>query len=183
MIKSKRETIISVLALGALLVFCASVVALSLQARSNAAYELYMQKELLARLSAHAGDHDDAKPKSGAVAPAAAFLSAPTQGLAGAQLQAYVQQTADSQHATLNSSGLEVTRHDDKPDSIRLQAALDMNLPALQAILYQLESGTPYVFVDSLNVQLLGGGSQGPAEDPLLRITLGLRAIWRRGNT
>jgi general secretion pathway protein M len=181
MIKSKRETIISVLALGALLVFCASVVGLSLQARSGAAYELDMQRELLARLSAHAGDHNDAKPKSGA--PAAAFLSAPTQGLAGAQLQAYVQQTADSQHATLISSGLEATRHDDKPDSIRLQAALDMNLLALQAILYRLESGTPYVFVDSLTVQLPGGGSQRPAEDPLLRVTLGLRAIWRRGNT
>ena len=55
-----------------------------------------------------------------------------------------------------------------------------MNLEALQRMLYQLESGTPYVFVDSLSVQIPGTGAQRAVEDPLLRVTLGLRAIWQR---
>jgi hypothetical protein len=64
-----------------------------------------------------------------------------------------------------------------------LQATLDADLQALQALLYQLESGTPYVFVDSLNIQIPGTNAQRAVEDPLLRVTLGLRAVWRRETT
>jgi general secretion pathway protein M len=81
----------------------------------------------------------------------------------------------------LVSSGIEPAKSADPPDSIRLQATLEMSLPAVQAFLYQLESGTPYVLVDQLAIQLAGGASQQAAEDPLLRVTLGLRAIRRRG--
>jgi hypothetical protein len=64
-----------------------------------------------------------------------------------------------------------------------LQATLDADLASLQALLYQLESGTPYVFVDSLNIQIPGTNAQHAVEDPLLRVTLGLRAVWRRETT
>jgi hypothetical protein len=37
------------------------------------------------------------------------------------------------------------------------------------------------VFVDALTVQLTGAASQRTAEDPLLRVTFGLHAVWRRG--
>jgi hypothetical protein len=90
-------------------------------------------------------------------------------------------QTADIHHAALISSGIEPAKREDPPDSIRLQASLEMSSQAMQAFLYQLESGTPYVFVEQLAVQLGGSASQRAAEDPLLRVTLGLRAIWRRG--
>jgi len=83
--------------------------------------------------------------------------------------------------ATVISSGAEPSKREDQPDTIRLQATLDLNAKALQALLYQLESGTPYVFVDALAVQLPGVGGQRASEDPLLRVTLGLRAVWRRG--
>ncbi len=56
-----------------------------------------------------------------------------------------------------------------------------MNLKALRALLYQLESGTPYVFVDALTVQPASAAAGRAAEDPLLRATLSLRAFWRRG--
>jgi hypothetical protein len=115
------------------------------------------------------------------VAPPAAFLDASTQGLASAQLQSYLAQLADDQRASLVSSGGEVAKRDDAPDTIRLQATLDMNLKALRAVLYQLESGTPYVFVDALTVQPAGAMAGRAVEDPLLRTTLSLRAFWRRG--
>ena len=181
MIARDRELLLSLGALGAVLVVCASVLGFSLEARFGAAQERDARSEVLAQLEAHIKARN-ARPKAGAVAPAAAFLTAPTQGLAGAQFEAYLQQTAAAQHATVISSGLDATRHDDRPDSIRLQATLDMNLEALQRMLYRLESGTPYVFVDSLSVQIPGTGAQRAAEDPLLRVTLGLRAIWQRVN-
>jgi len=179
-IKLDREQILSVVVLAALLFVCLGLTGLSLQMRSSAAQELAGRHELLSRLEARAKARRDARAQSGA-APAAAFLEAPTQGLAVAQLQTHLAQMADIHHAVLVSSGIEPAKREDPPDSIRLQATLEMSLQALQSFLYQLESGTPYVFVEQLAVQLAGAASQRAVEDPLLRVTLGLRAMWRRG--
>jgi len=181
-IKLDREQILSVGVLAGLILVCTMLMALSFQMRSGAAQELAERHELVSRLEARAKARREARARSGATAPATAFLDAPTQGLAVAQLQAHLAQMADAHHSVLVSSGIEPLKHEDLPDSIRLQATLEMSLQAVQAFLYELESGTPYVFVDQLAVQLAStAASQRATEDPLLRITLGLRAIWRRG--
>jgi general secretion pathway protein M len=180
MIKLDREQIVAVGVLTALLLVCLSLMGSSLQMRSNSAQELAERHEVLSRLEARAKARSDARARPGS-APAAAFLDATTQGLAVAALQAHLVQMADIHHSVLVSSGVEPVKREDPPDSIRLQATLEMSLQALQAFLYQLESGTPYVFVEQLAVQLAGTASQRVVEDPLLRVTLGLRANWRRG--
>jgi general secretion pathway protein M len=180
MIKLDREQIVSVGALAALLLVCSGLMGLALQMRSGAAQELAERREVLSRLEVRAKARSDARAQPGS-APAAAFLDAPTQGLAVAALQAHLVQMADIHHAVLVSSGVEPARREDSSDSIRLQATLEMSLRAMQGFLYQLESGTPYVFVEQLAVQLAGTASQRAVEDPLLRVTLGLRANWRRG--
>lgn len=174
MIKPDREALICVGILGALLLVCASMIGLSLQARFAAAHDLVIRTELLSRLEART--RSDAAHRRPGVAPAAAFVSAPTPGLAGALLQAYLQRVIGNNHAVLVSSGTEPA----KGDSIRLRATFDTNLRSLQALLYELESRTPYVFVDSINIELPAANTQRPVEDPLLRITLTLRAVWRR---
>jgi general secretion pathway protein M len=178
--KPDREQAISIGILAALLLVCTAAVGVSIQVRINAAQERDDSRDRLARLEARVKARTDARARSGATAPASAFLDAPTQGLAVAQLQAYMLRLADVHHCLLVSSGLEPTKHEDPPDSIRLQATVEASWQSLQALLYQLESGTPYVFVGSLTIQLTGAASQR-AEDPLLRVTLGLRAVWRRG--
>jgi len=178
MINLNRERLICIGALGALLAICAIAVVFSLQARFDAVHQFDARTELLSRLEARAKS-DEVRRRSG-VAPEAAFVSAPTQGLAGAQLQAYLQRVMDSHHAVLISSGMEPAKREDQPDSIRLQATFEASLKSLQPLLYQLESGTPYAFVESLNAQLAAANAQRPIEDPLLRITLELRAVWRR---
>lgn len=181
-IKLNREQMLAVGALAALLLVCLGMVGFSVQMRASAAQELAARQELLSRLEGRAKARREARAQSGATAPAAAFLDAPTQGLAIAQLQAHLEQMADLHHAVLVSSGIEPTKREDPADSIRLQATLEMSLQAAQAFLYRLESGTPYVFVDQLALQLASTASKRTAEDPLLRVTLGLRAIWRRGS-
>jgi hypothetical protein len=176
--KLDREQAISVAALALLVLLCLSMPGLLLQARSDAAREASERREILARLEARLRTISN---RPTAVAPPAAFLDASTQGLASAQLQSYLAQLADDQRANLVSSGGEAAKRDDAPDTIRLQATLDMNLTALRAFLYQLESGTPYVFVDALTVQPAGAVAGRAVEDPLLRTTLSLRAFWRRG--
>jgi general secretion pathway protein M len=173
-----REQAISVAVLVLLFLVSVSLMGMSLQARSDAARESSERREMLsrleARLRANAG-------RPTAAAPSAAFLDASTPSLASAQLQSYLGQLAGDQHASLVSSGGETTKRDDAPDTIRLQATLDMNLQSLRAVLYQLESGTPYVFVDALAVQPINATAGRAVEDPLLRATLSLRALWRRG--
>lgn len=177
MLKLDREQAISVGAFVLLLLASLSVMGISLQARADAAQEYAERREMLSRLEARlktAGSRPTA-------APPAAFLDASTPGLASAQLQSYVGQLAGRHNASLISSGGETAKRDDAPDTVRVQAAFEMNLPSLRALLYELESGTPYVFVDALTVQLANARAGQAAEDPQLRATLSLRAIWRRG--
>jgi general secretion pathway protein M len=179
-IKLDREQAISIGMLTALLLVCAAAVGLSLQARSDAAQELDDRRDQLMRFEARAKARGDARARSGAAAPATAFLDAPTQGLAVAQLQAHILQLADMHHCLLVSSGLEPAKREEGADSIRLQATVEASSQSLQAFLYQLESETPYVLVEALTIQLTGAASQRTIEDPLLRVTFGLRAVWQR---
>ena len=176
--KLDREQANSLAALALLLLLCVSVLGLLFQARADAVREASERREILSRLEAKLRTVSN---QPTAAAPPAAFLDASTQGLASAQLQSYLARLADDHSASLVSSGGEAARRDDAPDTIRLQATLDMNLKALRAFLYQLESGTPYVFVDALTVQPAGPVAGRAVEDPLLRTILSLRAFWRRG--
>jgi hypothetical protein len=173
-----REQIISVAALALLLLACVCALGLSLNARFDAEHELAERRDLLTRLETRVQAGGERRIVA---APPQAFLDAPTPGLASAQLQAYLAQLADAQHAGVMSSGGEPTKREDSPDTIRLQATLEMSLEALRALLYQLESGTPYVFVDVLAVQPVTTAAGRAAENPLLRATLSVRALWRRG--
>ena len=172
-----REQIVSVAALALLLVACLGTLGLALQARFDAARTLAERRDLMTRLETRVQAGGERRI---AAAPPAAFLDASTQGLASAQLQAYLAQLADTLHAGLMSSGGEPSRREDPPDTIRLQATLETSLEALRALLYRLESGTPYVFVEVLAVQPVGTAAGRTVENPPLRATLGVRALWRR---
>jgi general secretion pathway protein M len=180
-VQFNREQIISIGALCLLILVCIFAVGLSLQVRSDADYELTERREALSHLEARARSATEAHTRMKSVAPAAAFLDGPTAGLAAAQLQAYLSQVAASERAILISYGVEPTRREDSPDSIRAQATLDVGQMPLQRLLYQLESRTPYVFVDALALQLPNTAGQGAPQDPILRLTMSLRALWRRG--
>src|SRR5262249_11409117 len=144
------------------------------QTRSERRDEL---ASLQARVGGAAAQHRQAQL---GVAPPPAFLDAPTSGLATAQFQTYLSQMIADQRAMLVSSAIQPAARDDKSDAIRLQVALTATLPALQALLYKLESGTPYVFVDALLMQLGGTATERNAADPVLKVTLTVRALWHR---
>jgi general secretion pathway protein M len=175
--KLEREQAISVAVLFLLLLVLVSAMGMSLQARADAVRENSERREMISRLEARLRE----KASRPTAAPPAAFLDATTPSLASAQLQSYLGQLAGDQNASLVSSGGEAAKRDDAPDTIRVQATLDLSLQSLRAVLYQLESGTPYVFVDAMTVQPINATSGGAVEDPLLRTTLSLRALWRRG--
>jgi general secretion pathway protein M len=173
-----RERIISVAAFATLVLICIATIGVLFETRAVALRELTERRGGLERLEARVRQNAG---RPIAAAPPAAFIEAPTQGLASAALQAHLAQLAETQHAGLVLSGEEPAKREDAPDTIRLQATLDMNMKALRALLYRLESGTPYVFVDALTVQPASVAAGRAAEDPLLRATLSYRALWRKG--
>jgi len=180
-IKLNRDQAMAIGALSLLVLTCVLVVGWSVQFRSDAAQKLNDNQEMLASFEARRAHGADAGGRSGlALAPVSAFVNAPTQGLAGAQLQAYFATVVSDQRATLISSGAEPTSREDAPDVIRIQATLDITMRALQAMLYRLESSTPYVFVDALTVAASTPTGQRGNQDPVLRVALRLRALWRR---
>jgi general secretion pathway protein M len=180
-VQLNREQMISVGVLCALLLMCAFAVGSSLQTRSEAANELAQRREVLANLQARLRTGPNGGLRSAASAPAAAFLEAGTSGLAAAQLQAHLLQAAAAHNATMISYGVEPARREDSPDLLRVQVTLDVSQKALQGLLYQLEIRTPYVFVELMTVQPGGTAALRTSEDPALRLTLGLRAFWRKG--
>jgi general secretion pathway protein M len=178
--KLNREQAISVAALALLFSLCVYVPGTLFQARSQALQEASERRETFSRLEAKMQTISN---RPTAAAPPAAFLDASTEGLASAQLQSYLAHLAGTENASLLSSGGETAKRDDIPDTIRLQVTLELKLKALREVLYQLESGTPYVFVDALTIQPAGATVGRAVEDPLLRTTLVLHAFWRRGSS
>jgi general secretion pathway protein M len=177
--KLTREQTIALGALGAFVILCIGLGVWSLAARSEAAQELSERQDVLARLEAGARAKNNAHgPVKFAKAPAAAFVDAPTLGLASAVLEAHVAQLA-AHHATLVSFAVQSSSAPDAADAVRIEASMDISQSALQSLLYELESGTPYVFIESLTVRP-AAASQSNAADPSLRATLGLRSLWRR---
>jgi hypothetical protein len=177
-LSASREQFISVAAFVLLVLTCIATIGVLFETRAVALRELTERRDGLERLEARVRQNAG---RPIAAAPPAAFIEAPTQGLASAALQAHLAQLAETEHAGLVLSGEETPRREDTPDTIRLQATLDMNMKALRALLYRLESGTPYVFVDALSVQPASVAAGRAAEDPLLRATLSYRALWRKG--
>ncbi len=180
-IKLDREQSLALAALALLVTICVTSLSLAFGALGAATAETAERREMLAALEAahRRGDRPGSRALE-AAAPEAAFLAAPTTGLASAQLQAYVTRLVASLHANLVSSGAELAPRADMADTIRLQATFDMALPGLQQLLYELETGTPYVFVEMLSIQPQSGPQQSPPNQPILHVTLNLRALWRR---
>jgi general secretion pathway protein M len=182
MLGLKRDQIVALAVLAAVALVCIGSLGASLTMRYEASSDNTDKQALLADIEAHMRrDIRLHGRQTMGEAPPAAFLNAPTQGAAGAQLEAYLTQVSD-RRAVLISSAVHAADKEDAPDMIHVEATLDVSAAALQEMLYRLEMGEPYVFVDSLQVRVAGRVAGRDAEDPLLRVTLNLHAIWRHGS-
>jgi general secretion pathway protein M len=182
---ASRERLFAIAGLLAALFACIAAPTLALKARAEAAQELSDATEALSRLEAaqrRSGDKT-AGPRRLEKAPGAAFLSAQTPGLAAAQLETYVADLALASHANLISSTVQPSDQAGSTDMIRIQANLDIDYEALQILLFKLETGAPYAFVDSLKLRLADAARHGAANKTTMNAVLSVKAIWRRSAT
>jgi general secretion pathway protein M len=123
-----------------------------------------------------------------AVAPTAAtgeapqgspFLEGPTVTVAGAALLQRVAGAVAGVGGNVLSSQVDVQDASSKGGLVSLVASCEVTQPDLQKLLYDLEAGMPYLFVDQLVVQAPDNVARG--EGGHLRVVLGVSSQWRGG--
>jgi general secretion pathway protein M len=104
------------------------------------------------------------------------YLKGPSDALAAAELQDYARAVIEGAGGSLRSTQiLPVSAADSKVPVRRatLRIQLGIDIKGLQKVLYQLETGQPYLFVDQLTVRQLRmrRRSKEPEQEPVLDVS------------
>ncbi|HEV3183502.1 MAG TPA: type II secretion system protein GspM [Xanthobacteraceae bacterium] len=114
-----------------------------------------------------------------AEAPAGSpFLEGPTVTVAGAALQQRVTGAVTKVGGNVLSSQVDLEGTQAKQGYVSLVASCEVDQPALQQLLYDLEAGMPFLFVDQLVVQAPQAGTAGE-EGGRMRVLLGVSGQWQ----
>lgn len=106
-----------------------------------------------------------------------AYLEGATVTIAGASLLQRVASAVSKFGGNVLSTQLDLQSPSSKPGFISMVASCEIEQPQLQQLLYDLEAGMPFLFVDQLVIQTptTASGSQ-PGK---LRVLLGVSGQWR----
>lgn len=114
-----------------------------------------------------------------AVPPEAAYLAGETEAVAANLLQQKVTAAVEQAGGTPASVGVtEVVDGIGGSRRIGVEIAFAAGIDAVQAALFALETGVPYVFTDALTLDSEAAGEAGGG-DPRLRATLRVSGYWR----
>jgi general secretion pathway protein M len=111
--------------------------------------------------------------------PGTPFLEGPTVTVAGASLLQRVAAAVSSAGGTIQSSQVDLTGTEAKDGFVGLLVSCEMEQPALQKVLYDLEAGMPFLFVDQLDVQVPQTTTKSDAGSGRIRVMLGVSGQWQ----
>jgi general secretion pathway protein M len=114
---------------------------------------------------------------SNAAVSGSPFLDGQTITVAGAALQQRLETAVAKAGGALMSSQVELDGPDAKNGFVGLTASMEVSQPAVQTILYDIEAGMPYLFVDKLSIQ--SPEVFGESESGRMRMTVGVIGQWR----
>jgi general secretion pathway protein M len=104
------------------------------------------------------------------------LLDGSTVTIAGAALQQRVQQAVTKAGGVLSSSQVDLDGPDAAKGLVYLTATVEINQPAIQTVLYDVEAGMPYLFVDKLSI--LSPKNLGEPESGKMRMTIRVAGQW-----
>jgi general secretion pathway protein M len=113
--------------------------------------------------------------------PGAPFLEGPTVTVAGATLLQRVAAAVGRVGGTIQSSQVDVLGTQAKDGMVGLVVSCEMEQPALQKVLYDLEVGMPFLFVDQLDVQVPQTTAANESGTGRIRVVLGVSGQWQGG--
>lgn len=125
------------------------------------------------------------KPRGGDAAALAAehpgtpFLEGPTVTVAGATLLQRVATAIGNVGGTIQSSQVDVLGTQAKDGLVGLVVSCEMEQPALQKLLYDIEAGMPFLYVDQLDVQVPQTTAASENGSGRVRVVLGVSGQWQ----
>jgi general secretion pathway protein M len=105
------------------------------------------------------------------------FLDGPSVTVAGAALLQRVSTAVGNAGGTVQSSQVEVTGNPAGTVKLIMSAELDLN--GLQRLLYDLEAGMPFLFVEQLDVQAPQGAIAAATGPTRMHVQLAVAGEWR----
>lgn len=111
--------------------------------------------------------------------PGTPFLEGPTVTVAGANLLQRVAAAVGNVGGSVQSSQVDVTGAQLKDGFVGLVVSCELEQPALQKVLYDLEAGMPFLFVDQLDVQVPQTTALSEASTGRVRVILGVSGQWQ----
>lgn len=109
------------------------------------------------------------------------FLEGPTVTVAGANLLQRVAAAVGNVGGSVQSSQVDVSGAQVKDGFVGLVVSCELEQPALQKVLYDLEAGMPFLFVDQLDVQVPQTTALSDAGTGRVRVILGVSGQWQAG--
>jgi general secretion pathway protein M len=113
--------------------------------------------------------------------PGTPFLEGPTVTVAGATLLQRVAAAIANVGGTIQSSQVDLLGTQAKDGFVGLLVSCEMEQPALQKLLYDLEVGMPFLFVDQLDVQVSQTTAANEGVAGKIRVVLGVSGQWQGG--
>jgi general secretion pathway protein M len=161
---------------GGLLVVLIAAAALPLKGLLDQRSAVEQLSETLRQLDARgpAATHPDAA--GDATMAGSAFLEGSTVTIAGAALLQRVNGVVTRHGGSVSSSQLDLQGTQAKDGFISVTANFDLEQPALQQIIYDLEAGMPFLFVDELVVQ---GPSPAATSGGKLHVSISVSGQWQ----
>ena len=142
-------------------------------------YTLYAAAgELLDQMEGRKPMPGGATPGAEAAPTGSPFLEGPTVTVAGAALQQRVTGAVTKVGGNVLSSQVDLEGSKAKQGYVGLVASCEVDQPALQQLLYDLEAGMPFLFVDQLVVQA-PQASTGEEQGGRMRVLLGVSGQWQ----
>jgi general secretion pathway protein M len=133
--------------------------------------------ELLAQLERGRQTAASSLNPSGDAPQGSPFLEGHTVTVAGAALLARVAGAVTRAGGSVLSSQVDVKEAQSKAGLLSMVASCEIAQPDLQKLLYDLEAGMPYLFIDQLSVQSPDSVTRG--EGGRLRVVLGVSGQWQ----
>jgi general secretion pathway protein M len=138
---------------------------------------LAQTSELLAQLQGKTAKGTSASPLA-IEHPGTPLLEGSTVTVAGATLLQRVAAAVAKVGGTIQSSQVDVSGIEAKDGLVSLVVSCEMEQPALQNLLYDVEAGMPFLFVDQLDVQVPQTTAAAESTAGRVRVVLGVSGQW-----
>jgi general secretion pathway protein M len=107
------------------------------------------------------------------------FLEGQTVTVAGAALQQRITAAVGKLGGSVLSSQVDLAGTLSKEGFVSLVASCELEQPAIQQLLYDLEAGMPFLFVDQLVVQAPEAGTSQEGTGGRMRVLLAVSGQWK----